>query len=441
MASFLVSNGSTIVPDSMLLVLPVPFRQRGTTQFFESQACNGLLRWADNFSHVTAVAPLMPESLAAANKTMVWEDTAEVLDDRITCIALPWAYSLPAFVREYWGARKILSAEIKRHEYLQFAIGGLWGDWASVAAREAYRQGRPYAVHTDRVESQLVRKLAENSTGLRALKMKCQAAMMWHRETSVISRCAAGLWHGLDCFDAYSPWCPNSHLIHDVHTKGSDAISSMDIRQKLQDVLVEKELRVVYAGRMSEMKAPLEWLKAVSYARDLGISIQAVWYGDGEMRPQMQAEVARLKLEQSVSLKGFISDRKLLLQGLRDAHIMLFTHITPESPRCLLESLICGTPIIGYDNPFACDLTAAGGGGSFVPMHDWQALGARMAELASHRDHLQRLIQEAAANGSRFNDEDVFRERSVILKTLKSIHSPRPHSSNNLVSATRNHRN
>ena len=57
--------------------------------------------------------------------------------------------------------RKLLAEEIERCEYLQFAIGNLIGDWAGVAATEARKQGRSYAIHTDRVEPQLLRKLAE----------------------------------------------------------------------------------------------------------------------------------------------------------------------------------------------------------------------------------------------------------------------------------------
>jgi len=69
-----------------------------------------------------------------------------------------------------------------------------------------------------------------------------------------------------------------------------------------------------------------------------------------------------LGLREVVDFPGFLSDRSELLEKLRLAHMMLFTHVTPESPRCLLEALICGTPIVGYANGFAKDLTAGRGG-------------------------------------------------------------------------------
>jgi glycosyltransferase involved in cell wall biosynthesis len=402
----------------MLLVLPVPFRLKGNALLFEAQACNGLNRWADNFSKVVVAAPVMPEEMAQANKTIVWEDTASVLNERITCIQLPWAYGIKDFLLTYRRYRKLLAEQIKACEYLQFAIGGLFGDWAALAAVEAKKQGRLYAIHTDRVESQLWRKLAEGSSGPRAWKKRIEANLMDRYHRSVITHCAAGLWHGQECYAAYSPWCKNNHIIHDVHTKPADAISAVDMDAKLREVCNAAELRIAYAGRMAEMKAPLEWVKAIGRARDKGVAVSATWYGDGELRSQVEAEIDALKLNGMVKLAGFVSDRKILLEGLRSAHLMLFTHITPESPRCLLEALICGTAIVGYDNAFAQDLTFERGGGSYVPMHDWQALGDRIADLSAQRNELRQLLSQAAANGKRFNDEDLFRERSEIVKHM-----------------------
>jgi hypothetical protein len=71
---------------------------------------------------------------------------------------------------------------------------------------------------------------------------------------------------------------------------------------------------------------------------------------------------------------------------------------------------------VGYKSAFAEELTAGRGGGAYVPLGDWQALGAKVAELARDRSRLAGLIAEAAENGSRFNDEAVFRERSELIR-------------------------
>jgi glycosyltransferase involved in cell wall biosynthesis len=236
----------------------------------------------------------------------------------------------------------------------------------------------------------------------------------YHRR--VIRKCSVGLWHGSDCFHAYSSWCPENFTIHDIHTKRSDYISQLALRKKVTGLETSNVVDICYAGRLDPMKAPLDWLKAIAVSRDLGAPIRAVWYGDGPLRNEAEAEISRLKLSDIVRMPGFVSDRGDLLAALRKAHMMLFTHITPESPRCLIEALLSGTPIVGYESRFADDLTDEFGGGSYVPTHDWENLGRRIASLATDRPALIQSVRNAARSGERFNDAAVFEERSRLVK-------------------------
>jgi glycosyltransferase involved in cell wall biosynthesis len=103
------------------------------------------------------------------------------------------------------------------------------------------------------------------------------------------------------------------------------------------------------------------------------------------------------------------------LAGLREAHVFLFCHKTPESPRNLVEALISGCPIVGYASDFAAELTS-GGGGEFVPVGDQRGLAERLCRLASQRPALVALTRAAAESGKRFNDVAVFRHRSELIK-------------------------
>jgi glycosyltransferase involved in cell wall biosynthesis len=399
----------------MLLVLPVPFRSFNGQLLFETQACNGLERWADNFGKVIVAAPVMPEQLAV-EEAIVWKDTATLeKPERFEFVPLPWAYSIREFFTHYQSIRTLLADLIGRCEYLQFAISGLWGDWAAIAALEAKKQSRPYAIHTDLVDYQVVLQLNRHKSLSRRLKAWVLSSLTQHYHQWIIRNCSLGLWHGEDCYRAYSPFCDNSHLIHDVHTKSQDSISSKQLTAKLEQSETDSVLRVCYAGRMVDMKAPLDWIRAVAHAHQLGVKLKATWFGDGPLRPAMEQLIADLGLQEVVHLAGFERDRQALLQNIRDAHMMLFTHVTPESPRCLIEALICGTPIVGYHSHYVEDLLDGKGGGYLVPIHDWQQLGEKLQELAVNRRQLVELIRQAAANGKRFSDEAVFQERSRLI--------------------------
>ena len=417
--SEIARNLQFVQQKGMLLVLPVPLRVKGNQIFLESQACNGLEQWADNFESVIVAAPTLPEAEALAKEgtTMTWRDTATLAKPhRFEFVPLPWAYSPSKFLSNYRSVRASLGELISRCRYLQFAIGGLFGDWAAVAALEAHQQGRSYSIHTDRVEHEVMRRSRQGAKLKTRLKSSVMAPLIANYHKQIIKNCALGLWHGQDCYSAYSPFCQNSYLIHDIHTKPSDCIGDLELFKKAQRAKSDETIRICYAGRIDPMKAPLDWVKAVGRARDLGVNLHATWMGDGSLMQEMKAMIAEMGLSSVIELTGFESDRKKLFKKISESHIMLFTHVTPESPRCLIESLVRGTPIIGYHSEYADDLVSELGGGMFVPVENWEQLGNQIAQLSNDRERLSTLIQEAGKNGSRFNDRAVFQERSELIK-------------------------
>jgi glycosyltransferase involved in cell wall biosynthesis len=406
-----------VVDDSMYLVLPVPFHVTGGQVFVEAQAGNGLDRWADHFSTVILAAPVLPESQGKALTGFVWRPV-DLLEhrSRIVCQLLPYAYKPATFFRHLRPTRRLIASTIAESRHLQFGVGGLIGDWAAVAAMEAIRQKRRYSVHTDRVEHELMKKLSVGLSGLHRVKASIEAPLMERYHRHIIRHCSLGLWHGDDCYRAYSPWCRENHLVHDIHTKQSDLIGDSALAAKIQQAQQSDVLELCYAGRLDPMKAPLEWLRAIAAARDMGVRLRATWYGEGPLLDAAKAEGSRLKLDEVVEFAGFVADRAALLNHVRSAHAMVFTHVTPESPRNLIESLVSGTPILGYDSAYARDLLAERGGGALVPIHDVRGLGGVIAKLFKDRNRLAELTQQAAANGRRFTDSAVFSERSKLIQ-------------------------
>ncbi|MGC1393077.1 MAG: glycosyltransferase [Coleofasciculaceae cyanobacterium] len=402
----------------MLLIIPVPFRVKDNQLLFESQACNGLERWADNFESVIVAAPVIPEEFAEKEKAMIWQNTDTLAKpERFEFVPLPWAYSPLKFLSTYSSVRATLAQLISRSHYLQFAIGSIFGDWAAIGALEAKKQGRAYAIHTDRVEHRVMRRTSEGAKLKTRIKAKVMAPLMANYHQQIIKGATLGLWNGQDCYDAYSPFCENSHLIHDIHTKASDIISSDQLSEKVNQAKSDETIRICYAGRLDPMKAPFDWVKAVETALNMGVKLHATWLGDGSLFAETKAMISDRGLEDAIELLGFESDRQKLLKRIRESHIMLFTHVTPESPRCLIEALTNGTPIVGYESPYVHQLLKEFGGGTFVPVNQWQQLGEVLVSLSQDRQILMEMTEQAGINGKRFHDQKVFEERSNLIKT------------------------
>src|SRR5262249_29187866 len=140
--------------------------------------------------------------------------------------------------------------------------------------------------------------------------------ILYRTEWRCISGASLGLFHGASCYAAYSPWCRNSYVVHDVHAKQADAISDEELEAKCAAILTDDQLRIIYVGRGDAIKAPFDWIAAMGQLRDRGVGFQAAWLGDGPLLAEMREEVARRGLGERVLLPGFVSDRDQLLAQL-----------------------------------------------------------------------------------------------------------------------------
>ena len=240
--------------------------------------------------------------------------------------------------------------------------------------------------------------------------------MAW-LERVVIRRAALGLFHGRDTFEAYAPYAKKAELVHNIHIKRTDHISPSRMAAKVASA-ASGPVNIVYTGRAVPMKGPADWIEVLVALAERQIPFQARWLGDGSELAWMRQRVAEAGLQDRVILRGFVSDRAQVLQALQEAHVFLFAHQTPESPRCLIESLISGTPIVGYDSPYARDLIAGHGGGKLVPRGDIGGLVEFVSGLAESRASLAGLMHAALRDGQPFDDEAVFRHRSDLIKAF-----------------------
>lgn len=402
-------------PDSLFLVLPVAFRRKKNRLYFDTQACNGLKCWCEQFRKVTVACPVIPEALLEDEDDALWRMVDDLpFRNQLTFIELPWSHKAFDLIRVYSKTRKVISDLIPRHRYLQFAIGGLFGDWGAMACIEAHKQQRKYAVWADRVEHQVQRRTAGTSLK-RRIKSALFSPLAKRLEEYVIRRSSLGLWHGKDTFAVYSKLVEKSYLVHNIHIQESRQIDDEGLAKKLTRIRSEKPLNICYTGRVSDMKAPLEWVAALLKIKRQNIPFKATWLGDGPLLELVKKKIHDENLSDCVEFPGFTAHNQAL-DTVTEADMMLFTHVTPESPRCLIESLVCGTPIIGYESEYPLDLVETKGGGEFVALRDYSALGDKIIHLHKNREQLVKLVEKAADNGRQYSDTKVFKHRSELIK-------------------------
>jgi glycosyltransferase involved in cell wall biosynthesis len=289
-------------------------------------------------------------------------------------------------------------------------------DWPTLAALLAIKMERKYDMESDWDHASVLRvNLAAMPLGLK----KIRKTLWMYSFLRAIDKCFAhsslALLHGQDVFDAYKNVAPNPHKVLNVQVSSEDHITPAALKEKLARISKRKPLKISYAGRLIDMKGPLDWLTAIHGAVVAGVELHATWFGDGSLMPQMRQEVERLGIKSSVTLTGII-DREEVMTNLKKTDIFLFCHKTGESPRCLAEALAAGCCLVGYGSGYSRDLVATGGGAEFTDIGDWKALTALIVSLDRDRSRLGRLVEAAACSGKRLDRDTAIQNRIDLIK-------------------------
>lgn len=399
---------------SVLFVTAVRLRRGPQGLQIDDQTAAGLCRWAEHFRHVT-FGGILIEREKEEQTSVTWIDVKDLAcHDRLSFVELPFAYRITSFFKQYRATRRRLAEEIRKADHLCFTLGYLFGDWAGVAALEAISQNRRYAAWIDRVEHDILRNEFSSFSFPRRMKERLTIPVMIAYHRYLTRRSAVGLFQGRDTYNAYARYSSNPNVIYDVHTQKTDRIPAAELQAKLDRIVSGGPLRICYAGRMAPMKGPEDWIDAIGHAIGAGVPLKARWLGDGPLFDKTKANVHEKGLDGGIVLEGYVSDRATLFSALRDSDLFVFCHKTPESPRCLIEALVCGCPIVGYRSAYPEGLVEEGGG-VMTPPHDPKALGQVIADLDANRPALAELVRQAARAGERFDEETVYAHRARLV--------------------------
>jgi glycosyltransferase involved in cell wall biosynthesis len=134
---------------------------------------------------------------------------------------------------------------------------------------------------------------------------------------------------------------------------------------------------IVAVGRLTAQKDFSTLIRAFACVRRTR-AVRLLILGEGEERPQLEALVKQLCLDQDVSLPGFVPNP---YPYMAQASLFILSSRWEGLPTVLVEALYCGTPIVSTDCPSGPrEILRGGQYGRLVPVADVASL-ARAIEI------------------------------------------------------------
>jgi glycosyltransferase involved in cell wall biosynthesis len=156
---------------------------------------------------------------------------------------------------------------------------------------------------------------------------------------------------------------------------------------------------IVYVGRLAPEKGVADLIAAAALLKERQVDFTLRLVGDGPLRSELERMVDSLRLGFAVEFVGSL-DRSALADCYSSAHVTCVPSISEPQGLVVLESLICGTPVVGSAVGGIPDMIVDGVNGRLVAPSSPVQLADALQNLALDRVGWRKL-QSASAQSVR----------------------------------------
>jgi len=149
-----------------------------------------------------------------------------------------------------------------------------------------------------------------------------------------------------------------------------------------------------FIGQMIPRKGLPDLLQVFDQLYSIDHNLKLQLLGDGRQRPELEALAGTLASGSSIEFLGFRSDRLALLSRFS---LFVMTSSLEGIPRCLMEAMAVGVPVVAYDIPGVDQVVEHGKTGLLAPHGDQKALAACCQQILDDPELARRLTEAARA--------------------------------------------
>jgi glycosyltransferase involved in cell wall biosynthesis len=156
---------------------------------------------------------------------------------------------------------------------------------------------------------------------------------------------------------------------------------------------------ILGVGRLTQQKDFPTLIKAFAILQQ-NYSARLMILGEGEERPQLENLIKELKLQNKVSLSGFVSNP---FAYMSQASLFVLSSAREGLPTVLIEAMAVGTPVVSTNCPSGPEeILEEGKYGSLVPVGDVEKLAKAMVKTL-HNPQSSEVLQHRAMEFSMEN--------------------------------------
>lgn len=109
-----------------------------------------------------------------------------------------------------------------------------------------------------------------------------------------------------------------------------------------------KPFTVIYVGRLTEGKNLFRWIDVAVAVHKEKTESSFILYGDGPLRVKLESYACNLSADEFITFRGHVEN---IPEAYHQADLLLFLSEYESFGNVVVESILCGTPVIASDIP------------------------------------------------------------------------------------------
>ena len=299
-------------------------------------------------------------------------------------------------------------------------------DWSVVQKlAELIQRRRIDVIHTHGYKSDIIGYFAAKKAGIPCVSTPHGYPTKAGLKMSLFIK--AGIL-ALKRFDAIAPLSPElmndmqrfkvpGHKVHFIEN-GVDLTELEAFRKPLESIETRalEAPHIGYVGQLIPRKGVLDMLTMFEQLSKHYPKARLTLVGDGSERSELEAYANSLACREQIEFMGFRCDRLALVKDF-DAFCM--TSSLEGIPRCLMEAMAIGTPVVAYNIPGVNELVEEGETGLLAPLGDTARLAQQFIKLCENPELRQHIIQTGRDRvDQRFSAQRMAREYEQLFSQL-----------------------
>lgn len=275
-------------------------------------------------------------------------------------------------------------------------------DWRVISQLvRVIRERQIQVIHTHGYKSDILGLLAARRAGIKCISTPHGFATNVDFKLATFMRIGSFM---LRYFNAVVPL--SEELVEDMQRFGVPKLKTHFIRNGVdlkeidaalaalpeQSYQSSDDKNIGFIGQMIPRKGVQHLILAFDQLYRDNTSLRLQLLGDGVQRPELETLAAGLPSHDAIEFLGFRSDR---LELLANFSLFVMTSSLEGIPRCMMEAMAVGVPVVAFDIPGVDQLIEHEVTGLLAPLGDVQALVACCRRVLNDSDIARRLTENA----------------------------------------------